>query len=75
MTSLADAGELDRGRAVLDAWPESDRDARYWRLRGRWELEYEHRPEQAANAFQTALERASARLANLVSAYRVPYTS
>jgi tetratricopeptide (TPR) repeat protein len=55
-TSLADAGEPDRGRAVLDAWPELTRDARYWRLRGRWELEYEHRPEQAANAFQTALK-------------------
>jgi tetratricopeptide (TPR) repeat protein len=55
-TSLADAGEPDRGRAVLDAWPESTRDARFWRLRGRWELEYEHRPEQAASAFQTALK-------------------
>ncbi len=51
-TALADAGEIDRGRAVLDGWPgsESARDARYWRLRGRWDLEYDHRPEQAVNA-------------------------
>jgi tetratricopeptide (TPR) repeat protein len=56
VTSLADAGEPVRGRAVLDAWPRSDRDARYWRLRGRWELEYEHHPQQAADALQTALK-------------------
>jgi tetratricopeptide (TPR) repeat protein len=54
-TSLADAGEPDRGRTVLDTWPELTRDARYWRLRGRWELEYEHRPQEATKAFQTAL--------------------
>ena len=54
-TFLADAGEPDRGREVLDTWPESDRDARYWRLRGRWELEYEHHPDEAVEAFQTAL--------------------
>ena len=55
VTALADAGEPDRGRALLDAWPESARDARYWRLRGRWDLEYDHHPEQALAAFQTAL--------------------
>jgi tetratricopeptide (TPR) repeat protein len=57
VTALADAGEPDRGRAVLDGWPgsESTRDARYWRLRGRWELEYDHRPDRAAAAFQNAL--------------------
>jgi tetratricopeptide (TPR) repeat protein len=56
-TALADAGEPDRGRAVLDGWPgpESDRDARYWRLRGRWELEYDHQPDRATGAFQRAL--------------------
>jgi tetratricopeptide (TPR) repeat protein len=56
-TALADAGEPDRGRAVLDGWPgpESDRDARYWRLRGRWELEYDHQPDRAATAFRRAL--------------------
>ena len=55
VTALADAGEPDRGRAVLDAWPESTRDAHYWRLRGRWDLEYDHRPERAATALRTAL--------------------
>ena len=51
-TALADAGEPDRGRVVLDGWPgrESARDARYWRLRGRWDLEYDHRPERAVDA-------------------------
>ena len=55
VTALADAGEPRHGRALLDDWPESAHDARYWRLRGRWELEYDHRPDQAATAFQTAL--------------------
>jgi predicted Zn-dependent protease len=57
VNALADAGQPDRGRAVLDAWPgpESDRDARYWRLRGRWELEFDRRPERAAVALQKAL--------------------
>src|SRR5262249_32147882 len=44
VTALADAGERERGRALLGAWPSSARDARYWRLRGRWDLEYDHRP-------------------------------
>jgi tetratricopeptide (TPR) repeat protein len=55
-TSLADAGNLDRGRVILDAWPEAAHDARYWRLLGRWDLEYEHQPEQAVNALRTALK-------------------
>ena len=38
VTALADLGEPDRGRILLDTWPESMRDARYWRLRGRWIL-------------------------------------
>jgi tetratricopeptide (TPR) repeat protein len=58
VTALADAGEPDRGREVLDAWPgvESDRDARYWRLRGRWELEYDRHPDRAESAFRRVLE-------------------
>ena len=58
VTALADAGEPDRGRAVLDAWPgpEADRDARYWRLRGRWELEYDRHADRAEAAFRRALE-------------------
>ena len=54
--ALADAGEPARGRALLDDWPMTARDARYWRLAGRWALEYDNRPEQAATAFRTALE-------------------
>jgi len=55
VAALADAGEPERGRALLDGWPEATRDARYWRLRGRWNLEYDRRPDQAVAAFQTAL--------------------
>jgi tetratricopeptide (TPR) repeat protein len=57
-TALADAGEPERGRAVLDGWPgsESGRDARYWRLCGRWELEYDRHPDRAEAAFRRALE-------------------
>ena len=56
VTALADAGDPSRGRTVLDAWPEATRDARYWRLRGRWDLEYDHAPKEAAEAFARALE-------------------
>jgi len=55
VTALADAGEPERGRTLLHAWPELTRDARYWRLLGRWELEYDRRPDRAAVAFQKAL--------------------
>jgi tetratricopeptide (TPR) repeat protein len=57
VSALADSGEPDLGRRVLDDWPgpEATRDARYWRLRGRWDLEYDHHPERAADAFRRAL--------------------
>jgi tetratricopeptide (TPR) repeat protein len=55
VTVLADLGEPDRGRILLDTWPESMRDARYWRLRGRWNLEYDHRPQDAVTALQIAI--------------------
>jgi tetratricopeptide (TPR) repeat protein len=55
VATLADTGEPERGRALLDTWPEATRDARYWRLRGRWNLEYDRQPEQAVTAFQSAL--------------------
>jgi thioredoxin-like negative regulator of GroEL len=55
VSDLADAGEPDLGRNALDAWPEPDRDARYWRLRGRWDLDYDRRPGPAAEAFGRAL--------------------
>jgi tetratricopeptide (TPR) repeat protein len=56
VTALADAGEPDRGRVFLEGWPAAMRDARYWRLRGRWNLEYDHRPDEAIPAFRAALE-------------------
>lgn len=55
VSAYADSGEPDQGRTVLNAWPESARDARYWRLRGRWLLEYDHCPDEAVTALQTAL--------------------
>ncbi len=55
---LADGGDVDRGRAVLDAWPESARDSRYDRLRGRWDLDYDGRPAEALEAFRRALTTA-----------------
>jgi tetratricopeptide (TPR) repeat protein len=58
VTALADAGEPERGRAILGEWPASGRDSRYWRLRGRWDLEYDNRPAEAATAFRSALEEA-----------------
>ena len=58
VTALADAGEPERGRPILLEWPASARDARYWRLLGRWDLEYDNRPAEAATAFRTALEEA-----------------
>lgn len=58
VAALADAGEPEAGREVLDAWPgpEPERDARYWRLRGRWLLDYDREPEQAAAALSRALQ-------------------
>ena len=56
VTALADAGEPEQGRAYLDGWPEDARDARYWRLRGRWDLEHDRRADRAVAAFRTALE-------------------
>jgi tetratricopeptide (TPR) repeat protein len=54
--TLADSGDSDRGRAVLEAWPEALRDARYHRLRGRWDLEYDRRPARAVDSFRASLE-------------------
>jgi len=57
VSELADAGDPEQGRSILDAWPGLDdtRDARYWRLRGRWNLEYDHQPERAIQAFREVL--------------------
>src|SRR5262249_1809511 len=53
--TLADPGPPSRGRGVLDAWPSSDPDPRYDRLRGRWALEFESQPAEAVAAFRRAL--------------------
>jgi tetratricopeptide (TPR) repeat protein len=55
VTAQADSGEPERGRVLLEDWPIDSRDARYWRLRGRWDLEYDHRPGDAVIAFRKAL--------------------
>jgi tetratricopeptide (TPR) repeat protein len=55
VNAFADAGEPERGREILRDWPGALRDARYYRLQGRWDLEYDHRPAQAIEAFQNAL--------------------
>jgi hypothetical protein len=55
VVALADAGEVDRGREALEAWPAASRDARYDRLRGRWDLDYDHDPARAADSFARAL--------------------
>ncbi len=55
LIALADSGEPERGRIVLDAWPELGRDARYQRLRGRWDLDYDRQPDRAAEAYAKAL--------------------
>jgi thioredoxin-like negative regulator of GroEL len=55
VTGLADAGKPERGRPLLETWPALGRDGRFWRLRGRWDLEHDHRPDQAITAFRAAL--------------------
>jgi thioredoxin-like negative regulator of GroEL len=55
VTALADAGEPEAGRKLLETWPLERRDGRFWRLRGRWDLEHDHRPDQAVTALRAAL--------------------
>ena len=55
VTALADAGEPDAGRKLLETWPIERRDGRFWRLQGRWDLEHNHRPDQAVTALEAAL--------------------
>jgi tetratricopeptide (TPR) repeat protein len=52
---LVDGRDDDDFRAVLDAWPGDSRDARYWRLKGRLQLDVDRRPEPAVDAFRRAL--------------------
>ena len=55
VTALADAGEADRSQATLEEWPAQEHDGRYWRLRGRFELEHDHLSQQAVSSLQKAL--------------------
>ena len=55
VAALADAGEVDRGRQVLEAWPEAARDARFDRLRARWDLDYDRKPDRAEAGYRRAL--------------------
>ena len=55
LVALADSGEPDLGRAILERWPEEARDARYDRLRGRWDLDYDREPGRAVESFVRVL--------------------
>jgi Flp pilus assembly protein TadD len=56
IAALADAGEPDRGRQLLDAWPAAARDdLRLERLKGRWDLDYDRQPARAVDAFRRVL--------------------
>ncbi len=53
---VAEAGNPARGSQLLDSWPRPQRDARYHRLRGRWDLEYDQNPQAAVESLQRALD-------------------
>jgi hypothetical protein len=78
VAALADAGEPEAGRKLLESWPLEQRDGRFWRSRGRWNLEYDHQPEQAVAALQAALAdfpqdwRIHSRLARALQAVNRP---
>jgi thioredoxin-like negative regulator of GroEL len=55
VTVLADSGEPEQGRQLLESWPVDRQDGRFWRLKGRWALEHDRQPAQAVAAFQSAL--------------------
>ncbi len=56
VSALAEAGEPDRGRQILDTWPADARDSSlYARLQGRWDLDYDHQPARAITAFERVL--------------------
>ncbi len=55
LLSLAEQGNYERGRTVLEAWPETGKDARYERLAGRWDLDYNEQPALAVDHFRNAL--------------------
>lgn len=50
---LAEAGDPERGRRVLEAWPKPARsDPSYWRLLGRWQLDYDRQPARAVASLE-----------------------
>jgi tetratricopeptide (TPR) repeat protein len=56
IVALAEAGDPEDGRAMLSAWPKHLRDARYERLKGRWDLEYDQDYESAIQHLTRALD-------------------
>jgi thioredoxin-like negative regulator of GroEL len=54
--SYAELGLPDRGRKVLETWPEPLRDIRYHRLAGRWALEFDHDDARAAESLARVTE-------------------
>jgi tetratricopeptide (TPR) repeat protein len=55
IASLLDGGEPDRAYDLLQSWPDPPRDARYWRLQGRYLLDHAKQPEAAVRALENAL--------------------
>ena len=50
-----DEGRGDEVKSLLEGWPEAGRDARFWRLKGRRDLDHDHRADRAVEAFENAL--------------------
>ena len=54
--ALLDEGRIGRARSVFEGWPAGHRDDRRWlRLRARFDLDHDDRPERAAEAFRRLL--------------------
>jgi tetratricopeptide (TPR) repeat protein len=53
--ALGESGEIERGRVLIATWPESARDLTYERMRGRWALDYDNKPEEAEAAYRRVL--------------------
>ncbi len=58
IVALGDAGEVDRGRTVLAGWDSPGADPRFHRLQARWDLEYDHHADGAAEHFGRAVHAA-----------------
>lgn len=55
LQELIDAGASDRAKTVLQDWPFPERDARYDRIAGRMALDFDRRPDLAADLLKRAL--------------------